>query len=134
MPPALARPTPSRITLRSVLFAFGALLVGVNVVSALWTVRTDRARVEENALRDFSNLTALLAEQTARSLESVNLLLEAAASDIRATGMGEPAAREARLMDRISGIPQVRSLLLLDADGRVLVDTQGQIPVGLDLS
>ena len=68
MPPALARPTRPWITLRGVLFAFGALLVGVNVVSALWTVRTDRARVEQNVLRDFSNLTALLAEQVMKSM------------------------------------------------------------------
>src|SRR5215831_14244191 len=134
MRPALARPSRSRITLRGVLFALGALLIGINVVSALWTVRTDRARVEQNALRDFSNLTALLTEQTARSLESVNLLLEATTSDMRATGIGELEAREARLRDRLSGIPQVRSLLLLDADGRLLVDTTGQIPPGLDMS
>src|SRR5215813_12164278 len=99
MPPALARSTPSRITLRGVLFAFGALLVGVNVVSALWTVRTDRARVEQDALRNFSNLTALLAEQTARSLESVNLLLDATVTEMRAAGLGDPAVRETRLKD-----------------------------------
>ena len=111
MPAALARSTPSRITLRRALFAFGALLVGINVVSALWTVRADRARVERDALRNFSNLTALLAEQTARSLESVDLLLGAVVSDIKAKGLGDLAAREARLKDRISGIPQVRALL-----------------------
>jgi PAS domain S-box-containing protein len=134
MPEPLARPTLSRITLRGALFAFGALLVGINVVSALWTIRIDRVRVEGDALRNFSNLTALLAEQTARSLESVELLLDAAVSDMKATGIGELAAREARLKDRISGIPQVRSLLLLGPDGRVLVDTAGDIPAGLDMS
>ncbi len=134
MSTALARPACSRIALRRGLFAFGALLVGINVASALWSVRADRARVEQDALRNFSNLTALLAEQTAGSLGSVDLLLDAAASDMRATGMGEPAARETRLRDRISGVPQVRSLLLVGPDGRVLVDTAGQIPGGLDLS
>ena len=122
------------MTLRRALFVFGALLVGINVGSALWDVRTQRALVERNALRHFSNLTALLAEQTARSLESVDLLLDAAVSDIGANGIGELAAREARLKDRISGVPQVRGLLLLGPDGRVLIDTEGQIAAGDDLS
>ena len=46
--------------------------------------------VERNRLRDFNNLTALLADQTARSLESIDLLLRAAANDISATGVGDP--------------------------------------------
>src|SRR5262245_42021713 len=129
-----AAATRSPISLRGALFAFGALLVGINIASALWTVRTDRARVEQDALRNFSNLTALLTEQTARSLESVNLLLDATVSEMRAVGLGDPAVREARLKDRISGIPQVRSLLLLGQDGRVLIDTAGEIPAGLDMS
>jgi len=134
MPKTRARPDPSWITLRRALFAFGVVLVGINVVSSLWTLRSDRIRVERDALRNFANLTALLAEQTARSFESVNLLLDAATSDMAATGIGDLAARETRLKDRLSGIPQVRSLLLLGPDGRVLVDTAGDIPAGLDMS
>ena len=122
------------IKLRRGLFAFGALLVGLSILSALWTVRSDRARVEAEALRNFANLTALLAEQTARSLESVDLVLAAATSDMRVRGIGDPTVREVRMKDRISGITQIRSLLLLGPDGRVLVDTAGQIPAGIDMS
>ena len=122
------------ITLRRALFAFGALLIGINVLAALWTVRADRARIEAEALRNFSNLTALLGEQTARSFESVELLLDAVTNDMRAAGIGDLTVRAARLKDRISGIPQIRSMLLLGPDGRVLVDTTGQIPAGLDMS
>jgi PAS domain S-box-containing protein len=122
------------IKLRRGLFAFGALLVGLSILSALWTVRSDRTRVEEEASRNFANLTALLAEQTARSLESVDLVLAAATSDMRVRGIGDPTLREVRMKDRISGIAQIRSLLLLDPDGRVLVDTAGQIPAGIDMS
>ena len=134
MPTALARSSPSWITLRRALFAFGALLVGINVGSALWDLRAQRALVERNALRDFSNLTALLAEQTAASLESVDLLLDAAVSNMRANGIGALAPREAVLKERISGLPQVRGVLLLGPDGRVLLDTEEQIPAGVDLS
>ncbi|HSD43341.1 MAG TPA: PAS domain S-box protein [Burkholderiales bacterium] len=116
------------------LLAFGALLVGINVLSALSDIHSERAAVEHDALRDFSNLTGLLAEQTAQSLESVDQLLDAAVSDMKATGIGDAVAREARLRDRISGMPQLRALLLLGPDGRVVVSTDSRIPGGLDLA
>jgi signal transduction histidine kinase/ActR/RegA family two-component response regulator len=122
------------MTLRRLLFALGALLVAINVLSALWDIRNERALVERNVLRDFNNLSSLLAEQTARSLESVGLLLRAAASDITESGIGDPAARAQRLKDRISGIPQIRALLLLDREGRVLASTDSRSEIGADFS
>jgi signal transduction histidine kinase len=124
----------SGMTLRRMLFALGALLVGINVLSALWDVRNDRDLVERNALRDFNNLTALLAEQTARSVESVGVLLSAAANDISATGVGEPAARALRLKERISGIPQIRAVLVIDRDGRIVASTDERTEIGGDYS
>ncbi len=134
MPTPAASPKGSGTTPRRLLFALGALLVGINVLSAIWDVRNERAVVERNALRDFNNITALLADQTARSLESVDLLLRAAANDISATGIGEPAARALRLKDRISGIPQIRALILLDRDGRILLGTDERSEIGADFS
>jgi PAS domain S-box-containing protein len=122
------------MTLRRLLFAFGALLVVINILSALWDIRNDRDSVERNALRDFNNLTALLADQTARSLESVDLLLHGAATDISRFGIGEPAVRALRLKDRISGIPQIRAVLLLDREGRVVVSTDERSEIGADFS
>ena len=124
----------SGLTLRRMLFALGAVLVGINVLSALWDVRNDRELVERNARRDFNNLTALLADQTARSVESVGVLLSAAASDIASTGVGEPSARALRLKERISGIPQIRAVLALDRDGHVIVSTDERSEIGADYS
>jgi signal transduction histidine kinase/CheY-like chemotaxis protein len=124
----------SGMTLRRLLFALGALLVGINVLSAIWDVRNERATVESSALRNFNNLTALLADQTARSLESVDLLLRPAANDISAAGVGDRAARARRLKDRISGIPQIRALLLLDGNGRIVLSTDEHSPIGADYS
>ena len=100
----------------------------------MWDVHTYRGVVERNRLRDFNNLTALLADQTARSIESIDILLRAAANDISATGVGDPATRTFRMKDRISGIPQVRAILLLDRDGRIIVSTDEQFRIGADLS
>src|SRR5438477_13036235 len=113
---APAPQAPSGMNPRKALFVFAALLVGINVLSAIWDIRNERTLVERNALRDFSNLTALLTDQTARALEGTDLLLRAAANDISRTSIGDHAARTQRLKDRISGIPQIRAVLLLDRD------------------
>jgi signal transduction histidine kinase len=116
------------------LFALGAVLVGINVLSALWDVRNQRALVERDSLRDFRNLTALLADQSARALESIDLVLRDAAKDISTSGVGAPAARALRLKDRISGIPQIRSVILLDREGRVVLSTDERSEIGADFS
>jgi signal transduction histidine kinase/CheY-like chemotaxis protein len=124
----------SGMTLRRLLFVVGAVLVGINVLSAIWDIRNERALVERNALRDFINLTSLLANQTAISLESADLLLRAAANDIAATGLGDPATRVVRLKDRVSGLPHIRALLVLDRTGRIVLSTDERSEIGADYS
>ncbi len=124
----------SGMTLRRMLFALGAVLIGINVLSAVWDIRNQRALVERNALRDFNNLTSLLADQTARALESTDVLLRGAANDISTAGLGDAAVRAARLKDRISGIPQIRAVLLLDRNGRVVLSTDQRTEIGADFS
>jgi signal transduction histidine kinase len=124
----------SGMTLRRILFVLGAVLIGINVLSAAWDIRNTRAIVERNALRDFNNLTSLLADQTARALESTDVLLRGAANDISTAGLGDPAVRTARLKDRISGIPQIRAVLLLDRNGRIVLSTDERTQIGADYS
>ena len=97
---AAANPSAgSRITLRGALIALGVLLVIINVGSAVWDARTDRERTELRAQRDFSNLTSLLAEQTAAALEAVDLVLRDA---VREGSAAKVAAAAPRLRDEIS--------------------------------
>jgi signal transduction histidine kinase len=117
MPAAVPAPAGSRITLRGALMALGALLVIINVGTAAWDVSVDRARTELRAQRDFSNLTGLLAEQTATLLEAVDLVLRDVA---RNASTSRIAALAPRLKDEIIHIPQVAVFLVLDADGRVI--------------
>src|ERR1700716_3686753 len=107
----------SRVTLRGALIVLGVLLVVINVASAVWDARTDRDRTELRARRDFSNLTGLLAEQTASALEAVDLVLRDIARDGSAAKI---AALRSRLRDEVVHIPQVNAFLILDADGRVV--------------
>src|SRR5271154_4713579 len=95
----------SGMTPRRMLFALGALLVGINVLSAVWDIRNERELVERNTLRDFNNLTALLADQTARSLESADILVSGPANGVPVSGVGDVSPPARRFRDRISGIP-----------------------------
>src|SRR5437867_7308865 len=115
-------PTPgaraaSRITLTRALVALGAVLVGINVASAIWDARTDRDRTELRARRNLSNLSGLLSEQTAAALEAVDLVLRDA---VRDGTTAKVAAVMPRLRDEMIHIPQVAGFLVIDADGSVV--------------
>ncbi|MDB5803268.1 MAG: hypothetical protein JWN73_590 [Betaproteobacteria bacterium] len=115
MPPA--RSAASRITLRRALVALGFVLVGINVASAVWDVRVDRDRTELRARRDLSNLSALLAEQSAGAMEAVDLVLRDAVQEGSAA---RAAAIAPRLRDAMVHIPQVAAFLVIDAQGNVV--------------
>src|SRR5258708_38728620 len=120
MPTAAARSAASRITLTRALVAVGAVLVGINVASAIWDARTDRDRTELRARRNLSNLSGLLSEQTAAALEAVDLVLRNVGAD-RTTA--KVAAMTPRLRDEMIHILQVAAFLLNDAFGRLLAPT-----------
>src|SRR5947208_1583975 len=99
------------------LVALGAVLVGINVASAIWDARTDRDRTELRARRNLSNLSGLLSEQTAAALEAVDLVLRDA---VRDGTTAKVAAMMPRLRDEMIHIPQVAGFLVIDADGSVV--------------
>src|SRR5262245_1325670 len=117
MPTARARSALARIPLGRGLVALGLVLVGINIASAIWDVRTARDRIERRAQRDFTNVTNLLAEQTAASLEAVDVILR----DMARTG-GATAVAEAvpRLRDELAHVSKIAALLVLDSQGHVL--------------
>ncbi|TMH87434.1 MAG: PAS domain S-box protein [Betaproteobacteria bacterium] len=117
MPTAAARSAASRITLTRALVALGAVLVGINIASAIWDARTDRDRTELRARRNLSNLSGLLSEQTAAALEAVDLVLRDA---VRDGTTAKVAAMMPRLRDEMIHIPQVAGFLVIDADGSVV--------------
>ena len=116
MPTARIRSALSRIPLGRALIALGLVLVGINISAAIWDVRKARDRTENRAQRDFSNMTRLLSEQTAASLEAVDLILRA----VQGKSAAEVVAIEAKLAEELARIPQIAALTVLDAQGRVL--------------
>jgi PAS domain S-box-containing protein len=114
---ALLRSRLSRIPLGRALIALGVVLVAINIASAIWDVRKAYERTERRSQRDFSNVTGILADQTASSLEAVDLILRDAA---RSATAGEAAAALPRLRTELAHVPQVAALLVLDAGGAVI--------------
>ncbi|HYD57084.1 MAG TPA: ATP-binding protein [Burkholderiales bacterium] len=104
------------VTLTRALVGLGVVLVAINFGAAIWSIRAEGVANEQAARRDFNNLTRLLAEQTAASLEAADLVLR------NVTRHGN-AARIASLLPREGedeGMPQMAAFLLADRDGRVL--------------
>ena len=116
MPTARVRSALSRIPLGRSLIALAVVLVGINICSAIWEVREARHRTEQRAMRAFSNTTRLLAEQTAASLEAVDLILRAVA----ARSAGELSTLEPQLHDELARLPHIAALVVFDAYGQVM--------------
>ena len=117
---ARARSALARIPLGRTLVAVGVVLVVINVASAVWDVRTAYDRVERRAQRDLTNMTRVLAEQTAASLEAVDVVLR----DMARGGTAKAAAeRVPRLRDDLANVSTIAALLVLDAQGEVLART-----------
>ena len=124
MPGARARSALARIPLGRTLVAVGVVVVVINVASAVWDVRAAHDRVERRAQRELTNVTRVLAEQTAASLEAVDVILR----DLVRTGDARAVAeRMPRLRDEFANVSTIAALLLVDAQGRVLART-GETP------
>ena len=113
MPTARIRSALSRIPLGRALIALGVVLVGINVCAAIWDIRKAHERTERRALRDFSNMTRLVAEQTAASLDSVDLILRAVQTNLgRHDFRVETASTAQEALDAVARVHP--DLVLLD--------------------
>ena len=128
---ARARSALARIPLGRTLVAVGVVLVVINVASAVWDVRTAYDRVERRAQRDLTNVTRVLAEQTAASLEAVDVVLR----DMARSGSAKAVAeRVPRLRDELDHVSTIAALLVLDAQGQVLERTGATPAIDAELA
>jgi len=111
----------SRLPLGRALIALGFVLVGINIASAIWDVRKAYELNERRALRNYSNMTRLLAEQTAASLDSVDLILRS----LQTKPASELALLEGKIGDELSRIPYIAALMVLDAEGGLVLRFSG---------
>jgi PAS domain S-box-containing protein len=117
MPSHHVRSALSRIPLGRALIALGLVVVAINIAAAVWDVKTARERVERRTQRDLTNITRVLVEQTAASLDAVDVILRdmVRTGDARTVAQGVP-----RLRDELVHVPSIAALMVLDARGRIL--------------
>lgn len=123
-------------------------VVGVALVVAtllgcgaeIWNLRQQAIEQQRIMVR---NLGVVLAEQTTRHVQVVDLVLREMQSRVIASGIrssdelsrsfGTDAVREF-LRERLKGLPQANAFTLLRADGRMLLTSRAQFPSNPDFS
>ncbi len=116
-----------------------ALAVGAALL-AIWHAR--REALDRNQ-QTATNLGFVLAEQTARSIQNVDLVLQGVRTQVLAGGVTTPAdfvtalgnaATVENLRDRLRNLPQAASIVVVGADGRVVVSSHGVPPTTVDVA
>ena len=106
-----------------------AALTALTIAAAALLVWDQRRVAIADARQDIANLSFVLAEQTARSLQAVDLVLKDTAAAVRAAGVASPADFKARLggeathaflKKQVRHLPQADSLGLFDSDGTLV--------------
>jgi PAS domain S-box-containing protein len=117
--------------LRQLVLGLGALAVVAVLLGTALSLWRMRQEITEAAGAHLLGLSQILAEQTLRSTHAVDAILRGAAEDAqRELGRGPLApSRELHGLFReiVAHTPYVRTLLLSDASGKLIVDT-GQFP------
>jgi diguanylate cyclase (GGDEF)-like protein len=120
--------------------ATGIIVVGVIATAlTIWAWRRDTT---EAAIRNIGDTAAILAEQTSRSIQSMDLVLSDLQDRLRAMGATTPdgyrevsATKEVYgiLVDRLQHLSQATVIALVDSAGNVLNSTRSWPPPRLNL-
>jgi signal transduction histidine kinase len=106
-----------------------ALLVGAILAGGLGVIWHLRNSAIFNVQRELTNLGTVLAEQTARTVQSVDLVLQEVQSQVAAPGPPSPEALRAHfageptrqfLAGLLQNLPQAEAITLVDANGVLL--------------
>ncbi len=122
----LWRARPSRL-----LLGLGAVLIAMIVGLATTVVVRSRSDIIAGAKQEMRNLDLALAAHAVRSIQSIDLVLQASVEWLRAAeraGSVLPAAMGNMLRERVSALPHLRALTVYDGSGHV-VATSGAQPV-----
>jgi PAS domain S-box-containing protein len=109
-------------------FLGGFAIVGI-IAAAAGVILHLHAIAIENGTREMRNLSAVLAEQTARTLQGVELVLGSIEGELKRHPVNDrdsadAHAAHAMLQDKIAGVPQIQQVSMIGADGRMLVSSR----------
>jgi PAS domain S-box-containing protein len=121
----------------------GCLFIAVTVIAAglaIWNLREERIADE---MKDAQSLGVVLAEQTARTIQAVDLVIQQTQAMVLAGGVQQPDQFKLRmgakdihdfLIDLLKNLPQANSLALFDDAGRMTNFSRVWPPPVLDVS
>ena len=126
------------------LYSVGGILIAATVIAASLIVWERREQAISSCERETTNLSVALAEQTARSMQAVDLVIQETQSRVMAAGIDNPeqftrlmatAGTHRFLADRLAALPQADGIGLIDADGIMINGGRDwPLPRRLDLS
>jgi diguanylate cyclase (GGDEF)-like protein/PAS domain S-box-containing protein len=114
--------------IRSLAF-LGVLLVAAIVIGIGMATQTFRDRALANSERELKNTALILAEQTDRAIQSIDLVASSVIELMQSLGIASNEDLERRmsgqdvqflLKDKISGLPHIDAVSLINSDGKMI--------------
>src|SRR5712691_1514955 len=111
------------------LWLAGTIIIAITVAAACLNIWSTRADAIAHSRQEMTNLGIVLAEQTARSFQAVDLVLQETRGMVLAAGVATPdqfrrqmATEEVHkfLVARLNSLPQADSIALLDDAGIIM--------------
>lgn len=111
---------------RRLLLVSGGVIVALIIGLAFGLLAYLRAVESENAEKELGNLSAVLAEQTARTFQSVELLLDGIEDRVKALdpSRADVKAVHEMLREKIAGMPQIKLAGVTDVAGKLWVSSR----------
>ena len=111
---------PTRWTQRGVLWA-GGVFIAVFVALAAWGIVRSYGEAVANTGRELDSDARVLAEQAARSVQAVDVVLHYVRAQLERGALASMSAKELRayLQDQAPGLVQIDGLVILDSKGAV---------------
>jgi PAS domain S-box-containing protein len=119
------------------LFLGGSLFIAITVIAAWLAVRDLHGERIADEMKHTNNLAVVLAEQTARAIQAVDLVVQETRGMVRASGVTDADQFRLQmgteeihhfLLDRLHSLPQANSIALLD-DAGIIVNFSCAWPV-----
>lgn len=135
---AIDLPVQSRWLIRAVALVTGGLLLAAAV--GIWLLRN--AAIED-AQNENHRLGVVIAEQTTRAFQSVDLVLQELGNQVVASGVHDPASFKAKfgsldfhdiLAKKLINLPQTESFVFVDAHGRMVNGSRLWPPSSISLA
>ena len=107
----------------------GSLFIAITIIAAWLAVRDLHGERIADEMKHTNNLAVVLAEQTARAIQAVDLVVQETREMVRASGVTDADQFRLRmgteevhhfLLDRLHSLPQANSIALLDDAGMIV--------------